>query len=152
MVRHDFENIIRQISKLNVNTGVTTNGVLLHKYFDALEECNVKNLNISIDSLDHEKFKYITKRDLFQTVWDNIKESIRRGFNVKLNMVVMRGFNDDEIPNSLLIPSLSDRVEVYRIYAIHRKFLGKAKVIPVAEMLDLVSQHFTFEKNNGSEK
>lgn len=147
LVRHDFEDIIRQISTLNVNTGVTSNGVLLHKYFDLLEECNVKNLNISIDSLDREKFKYITKRDLFQTVWDNIKESIRRGFNVKLNMVVMRGFNDDEIPEFI---ALSHHYPIELRFIEFMPFSGnsweKAKVIPVDEMLDLVSQHFTFEK------
>jgi cyclic pyranopterin phosphate synthase len=103
LVRNDFETIIKQLSTLGANIGITTNGVLLHKYFDLLAECNIKNLNISIDSLDREKFKYITKRDLFQTVWDNIKESIKRGFNVKLNVVVMRGFNEDEIPEFIAL-------------------------------------------------
>lgn len=107
LVRNDFETIIKQLSTLGANIGITTNGVLLHKYFDLLAECDIKNLNISIDSLDREKFKYITKRDLFQTVWDNIKESIKRGFNVKLNVVVMRGFNEDEIPEFIALSHLS---------------------------------------------
>lgn len=147
LVRNDFEDIIRQISTLKVNIGITTNGVLLHKYFDLLEECGVKNLNISIDSLDREKFKYITKRDLFQTVWGNIKESIRRGFNVKLNVVVMRGFNEDEIPEFI---ALSHHYPIELRFIEFMPFTGnsweKEKVIPVAEMLSLISKHFTLEK------
>lgn len=147
LVRNDFETIIKQLSTLGANIGITTNGVLLHKYFDLLAECDIKNLNISIDSLDREKFKYITKRDLFQTVWDNIKESIKRGFNVKLNVVVMRGFNEDEIPEFI---ALSHHYPIELRFIEFMPFTGnsweKNKVIPISEMRTLVSEHFTFEK------
>jgi cyclic pyranopterin phosphate synthase len=75
LVRNDFETIIKQLSTLGANIGITTNGVLLHKYFDLLAECNIKNLNISIDSLDREKFKYITKRDLFKRFGTILKKA-----------------------------------------------------------------------------
>lgn len=80
LVRSDFGSIIECLSVLETSIGVTTNGVLLHRYFDLFERCNIRHVNISIDSLQRDKFRYITKRDLFQTVWDNIKESIKRGF------------------------------------------------------------------------
>ena len=146
-VRSDFREIIQRLSVLNVSMGITTNGVLLHKYFDLFQKYGVKNLNISIDSLNREKFRYITKRDLFQAVWDNIKESIRRGFNVKLNVVIMRGFNEDEIQEFI---ALSHHYPVEVRFIEFMPFTGnsweKQKVIPVTEMLDLVSQHFTYEK------
>ncbi|MFV0304192.1 MAG: GTP 3',8-cyclase MoaA [Moheibacter sp.] len=147
LVRSDFGEIIQQLATLNVNLGVTTNGVLLNKYFDLLEECGVQNLNISIDSLDREKFKYITKRDLFETVWKNIQEAIKRNFHIKLNVVVMRGFNEDEIP---------DFIELSRQYSIEVRFIEfmpfagnaweKKKVVPIAEMLYLVSENFSYSK------
>lgn len=147
LVRSDFADIIQQLSALQTAIGITTNGVLLHKYFDLFERCGVKNLNISIDSLEPEKFKYITKRDLFQTVWDNIKESIKRSFSVKLNVVVTRGFNEDEIPEFI---ALSHHHSIEVRFIEFMPFTGnsweKNKVIPVAEMLTLVSQHFTCEK------
>lgn len=147
LVRNDFETIIEQLSSLQTAIGITTNGVLLHKYFDLFEKNGVKNLNISIDSLEREKFKYITKRDLFQTVWDNIKESIKRGFNVKLNVVVMRGFNEDEIPEFI---ALSHHHPIEVRFIEFMPFTGnsweKNKVIPISEMLSQVSKHFTYEK------
>lgn len=147
LVRNDFETIIRQISTLGTSIGITTNGVLLHKYFELFQECGVKNLNISIDSLDRDKFRYITKRDLFQTVWANIRESIKRGFNVKLNVVIMRGFNEDEIPEFI---ALSHHYPIELRFIEFMPFSGnsweKEKVIPIAEMLSLISQNFTYEK------
>jgi len=147
LVRSDFGAIIEQLSTLGTSIGITTNGVLLHKYFDLFDKCGVKNLNISIDSLEREKFKYITKRDFFQTVWDNIKESIKRGFNVKLNVVVMRGFNEDEIPEFV---ALSHHYPIEVRFIEFMPFSGnsweKNKVIPISEMLILVSKHFTCEK------
>ncbi|WP_419867999.1 GTP 3',8-cyclase MoaA [Chryseobacterium sp. CT-SW4] len=147
LVRHDFAQIIEQLSTLGVNIGITTNGVLLHKYFDLFQQYGIKDLNISIDSLNAEKFKYITKRNLFQTVWTHIKESIRRGFNVKLNIVVMRGFNEDEIAEFV---ALSYHYPIEVRFIEFMPFTGniweKEKVIPVREMLDLVSDHFTYEK------
>lgn len=147
LVRNDFGKIIEQLSTLETSIGITTNGVLLHKYFDLFEKNVVKNLNISIDSLEREKFKYITKRDLFQTVWDNIKESIKKGFNVKLNVVVMRGFNEEEIPEFI---ALSHHYPIEVRFIEFMPFSGnsweKNKVIPISEMLALVSKHFSYEK------
>ena len=147
LVRNDFESIIEQLSTLKTSIGVTTNGVLLHKYFDLLEQKEVKNLNISIDSLQEDRFNDITKSNQYQRVWQNIEESIQRGFNVKLNVVIIKGFNEDEI---------SDFVALSHQYPIEVRFIEfmpftgnsweKNKVIQISEMLDIVSQKFTYEK------
>lgn len=147
MVRNDFKDIIQQLATLDISIGVTTNGVLLHQYFDVLEECGVRNLNISIDALDRERFKYITKRDLFQTVWDNIKESIKRGFNVKLNVVVMRDLNEDEIFEFI---ALSYHYPIEVRFIEFMPFTGnnweQGKVVSIREMLETVSKYFTYNK------
>lgn len=97
LIRKDIAPILQGLSKLPIKLAMTTNGVLLEKYFDLLEEVRLKVLNISLDSLNKEKFNQITKRDYFDRVWENIHLAIQKGFIVKLNTVLIKGFNDDEI-------------------------------------------------------
>ena len=62
-----------------------------------LKECGILNLNVSLDSLDSEKFKILTRRDNFEKVFHNIHLLIKEGFTIKLNVVLIKGVNDDEI-------------------------------------------------------
>ena len=80
-----------------VDLTLTTNAVLVDRYIDILKSCGVKTLNVSLDTLCSEKFKTITKRDEFKRAFQNIVLLINEGFDVKLNVVLMKGFNDDEI-------------------------------------------------------
>ncbi len=97
LIRKDITTILKGLSALPIQLAMTTNGVLLGEYFDLLEEVNLKVINISLDSLNKEKFNQITKRDYFDQVWENIHAAIEKGFKVKLNTVLIKGFNDDEI-------------------------------------------------------
>ena len=77
---------------------ITTNGTLLKEFAGPLKEAGVDRLNISIDTLDPEKFRYITRLGELQDVLDGIDASFEAGFEkIKLNVVLMGGFNDDEI-------------------------------------------------------
>lgn len=77
---------------------ITTNGVLLPQYAADLKAAGIDRLNISIDTLDHEKFKYITRIGELQDVMDGLAAAEDAGFqNTKINCVLMKGFNDDEI-------------------------------------------------------
>ena len=95
LVRKDAGEIIRALSKLPVKLTITTNGSRLHEFVDILEESGVHSLNISLDTLQPEKFNLITRRDQFQLVYDNIQLLLKRNFHVKVNMVVMKGLNDN---------------------------------------------------------
>lgn len=75
LVRNDFETIIKQLSTLGANIGITTNGVLLHKYFDLLAECDIKNLNISIDSLDRKSLNILQKEIFFKRFGTILKKA-----------------------------------------------------------------------------
>jgi GTP 3',8-cyclase len=75
---------------------LTTNGVLLLEKAEALYQAGIRHLNISLDSLRPERFARITGRDLFHQVWQGILRARELGFYVKLNVVAMRGINDDE--------------------------------------------------------
>ena len=77
---------------------ITTNGTLLKEFAVPLKEAGVDRLNISIDTLDPEKFSYITRLGQLQDVMDGIDAAFEAGFDkIKLNVVLMGGFNDDEI-------------------------------------------------------
>lgn len=97
LVRKDAADIILRLSKLPVKLTLTTNATRLHDFVDVLEEAKVSSLNISLDSLDSDKFNIITRRDSFKKVMDNILLMIDRNFHVKVNVVVMKGMNEHEI-------------------------------------------------------
>jgi cyclic pyranopterin phosphate synthase len=97
LVRKDAADIILRLSKLPVKLTLTTNATRLHDFVDVLEEAKVSSLNISLDTLDSDKFNIITRRDSFKKVMDNILLMIDRNFHVKVNVVVMKGINEHEI-------------------------------------------------------
>jgi cyclic pyranopterin phosphate synthase len=97
LVRKDAKHIISLLSTLPIELAITTNGYLLDQYIDFFKEIGLSSVNISLDTLKEDKFKEITKRDFFHKVLDNIKKASEAGLNVKINTVVMRGINDDEI-------------------------------------------------------
>ena len=97
LIKKDFINILNQLSKLGIEISITTNGVLLHKFFDALLNAGVKNINISLDTLKQNQFNLLTRRNYFNVVYQNIEKAIELFDEVKLNIVLIKGKNDDEI-------------------------------------------------------
>ena len=79
---------------------LTTNGTLLPKLAAPLREAGVRRLNISLDTLDAEKFRYITRIGNLEDALAGIEASLEAGFEkIKINSVLIGGFNDDEIPS-----------------------------------------------------
>ncbi|MDH4275651.1 MAG: GTP 3',8-cyclase MoaA [Gammaproteobacteria bacterium] len=77
---------------------ITTNGILFGKYAKELRAAGLTGVNLSLDTMNQEKFQRITRREGCEKVIDSIKQAIDLGFpRVKVNTVVMRGFNDDEL-------------------------------------------------------
>jgi cyclic pyranopterin phosphate synthase len=77
---------------------LTTNGVLLKDHAPELIDCGICRINISLDTLRPDRFLRIARRDYFHRVWEGIEEAYRLGFDpIKLNVVVIKGLNDDEI-------------------------------------------------------
>jgi cyclic pyranopterin phosphate synthase len=107
-VRRDLPEILKGISPHFRSINVTTNASLLHRALDILDIPNLGSLNISLDSLNPMTFLAITKRDRFEVTWDNIMACYNKGFRIKLNMVVMKGINDHEIPDFLELARLKD--------------------------------------------
>ncbi len=79
---------------------ITTNGVFLKEYIKKIKSAGIRRLNISLDTLDRNKFIKISGTDAFNKVWKSIMEALDLGFDpVKINVVALRGINDDEIPD-----------------------------------------------------
>ncbi len=97
LVRNDAKEIIEGLSKLKVSLAISTNGVLVDKFIDTFKKTGLKSINISLDSLKAEKFNAITRRNDFDTIKTNIDLLLKENFHLKLNAVVMKGTNDDEI-------------------------------------------------------
>ncbi len=97
LLRKEFPEILRALSELPVKLTLTSNGVFLDKHLDLLKSCGVRSINISLDTLNREKFILLTKRDNLEAVKANISKALELGFHVKVNMVVMKGINENEL-------------------------------------------------------
>jgi cyclic pyranopterin phosphate synthase len=76
---------------------ITTNGTLLDKHIQALQRTGIRKINLSLDSLNRERFFQITRRDNFDQVFAGVFKLLEAGFEVKLNCVVAGGKNIDDI-------------------------------------------------------
>ena len=97
LVRKDVAKIITGLAALPVKLTLTTNGTRLHEFADVLLDAGVQSLNISLDTLDEDRFLLLTRRNHFAQVMSNIRLMISKGFHVKVNVVVMKGINHEEI-------------------------------------------------------
>jgi len=100
LLRNDIAELVRTAKDtVGIETvSLTTNGVLLHKHLDGLRKAGLDALNLSIDTLDRERYRAITRRDVFEQVKANLDTLLAsKTIPVKLNVVMMRGINSDEI-------------------------------------------------------
>ena len=101
LVRRGFVHLCKEISKIEQieDIAITTNGVHLKNMADDLFENKVKRINFSLDTLVKEKYNDITRRNDFDKTMESLFYAIEKGFKVKLNVVLIGGFNYDEIEN-----------------------------------------------------
>ena len=97
-LRANLPDLISMLSELPIEIALTTNGITLEKNAHILSSAGLNRINISMDSLRAERFEEITLRDDMRKVISGIEASLEAGLSpVKINVVVMRGINDDEI-------------------------------------------------------
>src|SRR5947209_4232950 len=100
LVRVKLEELIAMINSIDptLDITMTTNGVLLRQKAQALKDAGLKRINISLDTLRMDTFKDMARSEAFERVMDGITASREAGlWPIKLNMVVMKGHNDDEV-------------------------------------------------------
>ena len=99
LVRHSIEDLIRSIAKINDirSIGLTTNGLLFLEKVKALKSSGLDSVNISLDSFKENRFKMMTGVNGLDKVISSIQKAKDVGLDVKINTVVVRGWNDDEV-------------------------------------------------------
>jgi len=98
LVRAHLPDLVERLAALGVDIALTTNGATLRLHAAALVAAGLKRINISLDSLQRERFLELTRRDELDRVLDGVDSALDAGLQpVKINVVMMRGINDDEI-------------------------------------------------------
>lgn len=97
LIKKNIEVILKGLGELPVELALTTNGVIIDKHIELLKEVGLKKVNVSLDSLQENRFNVISRRNYFQRIMNNIQLLLENKFIVKINVVVMRGMNDDEL-------------------------------------------------------
>jgi len=147
LVRKDVEVILKKLASLNVELSITTNAVIVDRYIDVLKSCGIKNINVSLDSLKADKFNQITRRNDFKKVYKNVLLLINEGFNVKLNTVLIKDFNDNEIINFInLAENLPITIRFIEFMPFDGNKWDKTKMVSYAEIMRIV--HTSFNTNN----
>jgi len=106
LVRKNVMHLIRQLSR-HLDSGalkeltLTTNGSQLARFAGELADCGVRRINVSLDTLDPDKFKAITRWGELSRVMAGLDAAQAAGIAVKINAVALKGFNDQEIPDLL---------------------------------------------------
>ena len=141
LVRKNVEHIIDELGKMPVNLAITTNAILVDRYINRFKAAGINTVNVSLDSLNRNRLHAITRKDYYSKIINNIHLLIDQGFHVKVNMVVMKGVNDDE---------LVDFVAWTKDLPIHVRFIefmpfignqwSKDKALNYAEMTDKIEQ------------
>ena len=142
LVRRHLDSLVSRLNEIDgINDiSLTTNGVLLEKLAAPLWAAGLRRVNISLDTLNPERFKQITGRDYFSRVQAGIEAALASGFNpVKINVVVMRGVNDDELVDFALLT---------RKYPIHVRFIEYMPIgsVSIWNPADMVSGAQILEK------
>lgn len=147
LLRKDFREIALGLAQKNVALAISTNGLLLHQYLDDLEKSGIQKVNISLDSLSAESFKNITESGKLSTVLNNMELCLKRGMEVKINAVALKGVNENEL---LKLASLTLdyplSVRFIEFMPFFKNEWNLEKVFGLDEILLLLKKEFVLQK------
>jgi cyclic pyranopterin phosphate synthase len=147
LLRKGLTEFIHQLSGIGgiKDLSLTTNGMLLPSMAAELKKAGLNRLNISLDTLDKEKFTHIARVDAFDQVMAGIRAAEEEGFApIKINVVAIRGFNDDEIPAFAALAMEHDTevrfIELMPMGCATR--FGECEIIGVPEIREILEAEF----------
>ncbi|MWB93344.1 GTP 3',8-cyclase MoaA [Flavobacterium sp. GA093] len=143
LLRKDFPEIIAKLATLETSLSITTNGILIDRHMEVLKQYNVKKINLSLDTLVSDKFHSITLRNQFQKVIDNLHLLLNNDFQVKVNVVLIKDFNENEIVDFIKLTEflpLSIRFIEFMPFAGNE--WDRSKMVSQNEILSQVENHF----------
>ncbi|XP_059138169.1 molybdenum cofactor biosynthesis protein 1 isoform X2 [Peromyscus eremicus] len=146
LIRPDVVDIVARLHRLEGlrTIGVTTNGINLARLLPQLQQAGLSAVNISLDTLVPAKFEFIVRRKGFHKVMEGVHKAIELGYKpVKVNCVVMRGLNEDEL---LDFVALTERLPLDVRFIEYMPFDGNKwnfrKMVSYKEMLDTIQQQW----------
>ncbi|MDT0687312.1 GTP 3',8-cyclase MoaA [Autumnicola psychrophila] len=143
LVRKDFADIVKKLATLPVRLSITTNAILADRFIETFHQYGLTDINVSLDTLETDKFKMITRRDQFKKAYQNIQLLINEGFNVKINAVLMQDFNKDEIVDFLMLTRNSPiTVRFIEFMPFDGNRWNKSKLVTEKEILEEVTDFF----------
>lgn len=144
LIRKDIPIILEKLSTLPVELSITSNAIIIDNFIDVLKENKVNKINVSLDSLDREKFKHITRRDQFEKVYSNILLLVNEDFTVKVNAVLMKDFNDNEIIDFInFTKDLPISVRFIEFMPFDGNKWDMSKMVSYKEVMSYVNASFT---------
>jgi len=147
LLRKDFPEIVSKLSTLNTSLSITTNGILIDRHIDVLKQANIKKINLSLDTLVASKFNSITLRNQFDKVIDNMHLLLNNDFQVKVNVVLIKGFNDNEIVDFI---KMTQFLRISIRFIEFMPFAGnewdRSKMVSQNEVLSKIEESFTLDK------
>jgi cyclic pyranopterin phosphate synthase len=147
LIRKDVTVILKKLASLPVELAITTNAVSVDRFIDTFKECGIQNINVSLDSLNAEKFEEITRRNYFDKVYNNIILLVKNGFNVKLNAVLIKDFNDNEIIDFInLTKELPINIRFIEFMPFDGNKWDMKKMVSYKEIMNVVNASFSEEK------
>lgn len=147
LVRKDFSEILKRLSSLNTTLSITTNAVIVDRFINDFKSYGLQDINVSLDSLKADKFTFITRRNQFKEAYNNIILLLEHNFNVKLNVVLIKGFNEDEIVDFIKFTKhLSIAVRFIEFMPFDGNNWNKKKLVTQTEILE--KTHAYFGENN----
>ena len=144
LVRKDIGVILKKLSALPVTLALTTNAVLADRFIDSFKSCDIRDINVSLDTIHPEKFKQITLRNEFERVYRNIRLLLAHGFHVKLNVVLIKGFNDGAVIDLIQLgQTLPLAVRFIEFMPFNGNRWQFKKIVSYGEIMKMVGDYFT---------
>ena len=146
LIRKDIPVILEKLATLPVELSITSNAIIIDKFIHVLKANGVNKINVSLDSLDEGKFKHITRKNEFKKVYNNILLLVEEGFKVKVNAVLMKGFNDNEIIDFInFTKDLPISVRFIEFMPFEGNKWDMGKMVSYAEVMKYVNEAFENE-------
>lgn len=148
LIRAGLVDFVRMLSNVKeiVDLSLTTNGVLLKDHAATLKDAGLKRVNVSLDSLKRKKFEEVTGHDRLPDVLEGIKEAERVGLTpIKINVVVMRGVNEDELLDFARLTMDGWNVRFIELMPILNKGVQQPEFVPAKEIWDSLSSLGTLQ-------
>lgn len=157
LIKQDIEFLLREINNIEGITDIslTTNGVYLGEKIHRLKEAGLTRVNISLDSLKPERFAYITGVDAYDRVLESISLAKDLGLNpVKINTVMIKGFNDDEILDFARFAKVWDvQVRFIEFMPFGESTLwDSSKIIPSSVVEQLIKKTYQIKPSRNAHK